>query len=58
MDEHDLGKAVSETIKLYQLDGDSPEEGGEVLAYIDKGSIDERLVVYHQRDDITKRPTR
>jgi capsular exopolysaccharide synthesis family protein len=48
MDEHDLGKAVSETIKLYQLDGDSPEKGGDVLAYIDKGSIDERLVVYHQ----------
>jgi capsular exopolysaccharide synthesis family protein len=48
MSDHDLGKAVSETIKLYNLGGDSSEGGGRVIANIDKKRIDERLVVYHR----------
>jgi capsular exopolysaccharide synthesis family protein len=48
MGDHDLGKAVSETIKLYQLGGESLEGGGKVIANIDKDRIDERLVVYHR----------
>ncbi|MDF1525854.1 MAG: CpsD/CapB family tyrosine-protein kinase [bacterium] len=48
MGDHDLGKAVSETIKLYNLGGDSYESGGRVIANIDKKRIDERLVVYHR----------
>jgi capsular exopolysaccharide synthesis family protein len=48
MDEHDLGKAVTETIKLYNLGGDSSEGGGRVIANIDRDRIDERLVVYHR----------
>ena len=48
MSDHDLGKAVSETIKLYNLGGDSSKGGGRVIANIDKKCIDERLVVYHR----------
>ncbi len=48
MDEQDLGKSVSETIRLYNLGGDSAEGGGRVIANIDKKRIDERLVVYHR----------
>lgn len=48
MSEHDLGQAVSETIKLYNLGGDSSEGGGRVIANIDKKKIDDRLVVFHR----------
>ena len=48
MSDHDLGKAVSETIKLFNLGGDSSKGGGRVIANIDRKRIDERLVVYHQ----------
>ncbi len=48
MDDHDLGNAVSETIKLYHLGGDSAKGGGKVIANIDRKNIDERLVVYHR----------
>ena len=48
MGDHDLGKAVSETIKLYHLGGDSTEGGGRVIANIDRNLIDDRLVVYHR----------
>ena len=48
MSDHDLGKAVSETIKLYNLGGDSSAGGGRVIATIDKNMIDERLIVYHR----------
>ena len=47
MGDHDLGKAVTETIKLYHLGGDSDEGSGQVIANIDRRLIDERLVVYH-----------
>jgi len=48
MADHDLGKAVSETIKLYRLGGDGYESSGKVVASIDRNRIDERLVVYHR----------
>lgn len=48
MGDYDLGKAVSETIKLYHLGGDSGKSGGRVIANIDKKLIDDRLVVYHR----------
>jgi len=48
MADHDLEKAVSETIKLYHLGGDSGEGGGRVVANIDRRRIDDRLVVYHR----------
>ena len=48
MGEQDLGKAVSETIKLYNLGGDSNKDGGRVIANIDRSRIDDRLVVYHR----------
>jgi len=48
MGDHDLGKAVSETMKLYSLAGDSDESRGKVIANIDRSRIDDRLVVYHR----------
>lgn len=48
MGDHDLGKAVSETIKLYQLGGEGSEGGGRPIANIDKRSIDDRLIVFHR----------
>jgi len=52
MSDHDLGKAVSETIKLYHLGGDGSQNGARVIANIDKSLIDERLVVYHRPGSI------
>lgn len=46
--DNDLGKAVSETIKIYRLGGDSEKSGGRVIANIDRKKIDERLVVFHR----------
>ena len=48
MGDHDLGKAVSETIKLYHLGGEDAKGGGRPIANIDKRRIDDRLVVYHR----------
>jgi len=41
----DLGKAVTETIELYNLE---MEDGGKVVGRLDTVMIDDRLVVYHR----------
>lgn len=48
MADHDLGKAVSETIKLYNLGGDGAAGNARVVGRVDPHNIDERLVVYHR----------
>ena len=48
MGDNDLGKAVSETIKLYHFGGEGTEGGGRPIANIDKRSIDDRLIVFHR----------
>jgi len=47
MGDHDLGEAITETIKLYQLSDDGGDSKGKVIASIDSSRIHERLVVYH-----------
>jgi len=44
---HDLGKAVSETIKLFNLGGDNVAGGRRLVGSLDPDRIHERLVVYH-----------
>ena len=48
MSDHDLGKAVSETIKLYNLGGDGVQGKGRIVGSVDPAHIDERLVVFHR----------
>ncbi len=48
MNDHDLGKAVSETIKLYNLGGGGVQGRGIVVGSVDPSHIDERLVVFHR----------
>jgi len=48
MGARDLGKAVSETIKLYNLGGDNVESERRMVGRLVPDRIDERLVVYHR----------
>lgn len=45
MNDYDLGKAVAETIELYNLE---MEGGGKVVGKLDPEMINDRLVVYHR----------
>ena len=48
MGDHDLGKAVSETIKLYNLGGDGVHGKARVVGSVDPSLIHEALVVFHR----------